>query len=260
MGDGDRFLPPPATVGLAWRCLSEAVGTAVLVGVGLSFVIGDFAAHSPVVALLPSLAARRALTGALFGATGMSVALSPVGKASGAHINPVVSVAFWVEGALPSRDLLAYVASQLLGAVIGCVPLLAWGRMGAGTSFAATYPGPAGVGAAFAGETVTTFCLIAGLLVFVGHRRLRRFTPFIFPPLYAVMVWLEAAYSGTSTNPARSLGPDVITGDFRAYWLYWLAPLAGTGLALAARRFLPYLSELEVTVARVAHFERGRLR
>jgi len=244
---------------LARRCASEAIGTALLLGVGLSVVIFDFGRGSPLASVLPSVAARRALTGLLFGATGMSIALSRVGKVSGAHINPVVSVAFWAEGALALPSMLAYVTSQLVGAVIGCVPLLAWGAMGASTGYAATVPGRAGTIAAFAGETVTTFVLVIALLCFVGNPKTRKFTPFIFPPMYAVMVWLEAVYSGTSTNPARSLGPDVISVDFQAYWLYWAAPLAGTVIALAARRYLPVLSRLEVTIARVAHFELGRI-
>jgi aquaporin Z len=234
-------------------------GTALLVLVGLSVVIFDFARSSPVVAALPAVADRRALTGLLFGATGMSIALSRVGKVSGAHINPVVSIAFWAEGALSLPALVAYVASQLIGAVLGCIPLLAWQAFGATVSLAATYPGPAGVEAAFVGETVTTFVLITGLLTFVGHHRLRRYTPFIFPPMYALMVWLEAAYSGTSTNPARSLGPDVVGLDLHSYWLYWLAPVLGTGFGLLARRFLPVLKDLEITIARLAHFERGRV-
>jgi aquaporin Z len=237
------------------KCISEFVGTAALIAVGLSVVIFDFAKGSPVAQAIPSIAARRALTGALFGATGMTIALSKVGKVSGAHINPVVSLAFWAERALPSKNVIAYIASQLAGAVVGSLPLLAWGAMGRSVDFAATQPGPAGTGAAFAGEMGTTFVLIAGLLGFVDHRRLRRFTPFIFPPMYAFMVWIEAAYSGTSTNPARSLGPDVITLAWHSYWLYWAAPVAGTVLALAARQAFPSLRGMERTIARRAHFE-----
>jgi len=240
-------------------CLSELIGTALLVGVGLSIVIVDFAPHGPLAAILPSVPIRRAITGLLFGATGMSIALSRVGKISGAHINPVISLAFWVEGSLPGRAVLPYMASQLLGAVIGAVPLLAWGSWGSSVGYGDTSPGPAGVGAAFAGEAISTFVLVVGVLVFVGHRRLRPFTPAIFPPMYAVLVWLEAAYSGTSTNPARSLGPDVVGLAWHDYWLYWAAPVAGTIVALLARRLLPWVRTLHVDVARVAHFEEHEL-
>ena len=250
---------PVATPSLARRCLAEGLGTALLVAVGLSIVIFNFGKGSPMAAALPSLAARRALTGFLFGATGMTIALSPIGKVSGAHINPVVSVAFWVERTLPLRAAAAYIASQVAGAVIGCVPLLLWGSMGSGVHFGATYPGPQGEATAFAGEVATTFVLAVRLLAFVGSLKLRRFTPLIFPPMYSVMVWLEALYSGTSTNPARSFGPDVVGADFHAYWLYIAAPLVGTAVALLARRAVGTFADWEVDVARVAHFELGNL-
>jgi len=249
-------LPPPDDTRLGRRCLSEFVGTALLVAVGLSIVIVDFGRGGPLAGVLASVAARRAVTGFFFGATGMCIALSPVGKVSGAHINPVVSLAFWAEGALPNRCVVPYMASQLAGAVLGAAPLLAWGALGRSVAYGATEPGPAGWVAALAGETATTFVLVLGVLTFVGHRKLRKLTPAIFPPMYGVMVWLEAAYSGTSTNPARSLGPDVIVLAWHAYWLYWAGPVLGTVLALVARRFLPVFRRLQIDVARLAHFER----
>jgi aquaporin Z len=236
-------------------CLSELVGTALLVAVGLSIVIFDEGRGSPLASVLHSAAARRALTGVLFGATGMTIALSPVGRVSGAHINPVVSLAFWFEKTLPTRTLVAFIASQLIGATVGALPLLLWGSMGRSISYGATAPGPEGVGLAFLGEVITTFVLIISVLCFVGHRRLRRYTPGIFPIIYCVMVWLEAPLSGTSTNPARSLGPDVITLAINRYWLYWAGPVLGTLLALVARRLLPVVRDLEVDIAKLGHFE-----
>jgi aquaporin Z len=96
---------------------------------------------------------------------------------------------------------------------------------------------------------------VAGLLVFVGHRRLRAFTPALFPPLYALLVWLEAPLSGASTNPARSLGPGVVAGNLHGWWIYWLGPLAGTVAAVALRRSLPWARSLEIGVAKVFHFQ-----
>ena len=189
----------------------------------------------------------------------MSIALSPVGRVSGAHINPVVSLAFWLEKALPTRAFVGFVASQLVGAVVGALPLLLWGQMGASDAYGATSPGPGGIGLAFLGEAITTFVLVILVVSFVGHERLRPYTPGIFPLLYCVMVFLEAPWSGTSTNPARSLGPDVIALSSHSYWLYWAAPVVGTIVALAVRRLLPVVQDLEVDVAKVAHFERNRL-
>src|SRR5512140_2039440 len=98
--------------------IAELVGTAVLVLVGLSLVIGMFGVGSPIASLLPSEAVRRAITGFLFGTTGALIALSPVGKVSGAHINPVVSVGFRLMGKLNLKMTLVYVSAQLLGGIL----------------------------------------------------------------------------------------------------------------------------------------------
>ncbi len=246
---------PADHAGLARLCLAEFAGTALLVAIGLSFVIFDFAKGSPVAAAVPSAAARRALTGGLFGATGMAIALSRVGRISGAHINPIVSLALWAERALPGRTLIAFASSQCAGAVVGALPLLLWGQRGQKLAYGATAPGAQGIGAAFAGEVATTFAMVGIVLTMVAHPRVRSYTPLVFPPLYCLMVYVEAPLSGTSTNPARSLGPDVIALAFHAYWLYVLAPMLGALLAVLARRSLPSVSGLRIDVAKLAHFE-----
>lgn len=235
--------------------LSELVGTALLVSVGLSAVILNFGAGSPMLALIPSAGLRRAVTGFLFGSTGALIAVSPVGKTSGAHINPAVTVAFWARGKLRWDHAAGYVIAQLAGAVLGALPLLLWGRLGRSIQFGATVPGTGyGVGLAFAGELATTLGLVVGLFVFVGHRRLRAFTPLLFPFLYAFMVWLEAPVSGTSTNPARTLGPAVIAGVWHAWWIYWIAPLLAAVLVAVANRYTVFRF-FEIEVAKLYHFE-----
>jgi len=237
---------------------SELIGTALLVGVGCSLVILDFGASSPVAVLLPDAGARRAVTGFLFGCVGALIAISPVGVVSGAHINPVVTFAFRLEGRMRGDVALGYVVAQLVGAGIGAVPLLLWGATGASVAYGATVPGPAGPWVAVLGEAGATFCLVAGLLLFVGHPRLRGFTPALFPVLYALLVWLEAPLSGTSTNPARSLGPGLVAGDLHGWWIYWLGPLAGTLAAVWLRKVLPMARSFEIRVAKVFHFQHDR--
>ena len=244
---------------LPWKLfVAEAAGTALLLGVGLSIVIFDFGSGSPMVRLLPDAALRRLITGFLFGTTGAAIALSPLGKESGAHINPVVTLAFWLMGKLKVRHALGYVAAQMAGAVLGALPLLAWGAMGRSVAFGATEPGAAyGAVWALAGETVTSFALVFGLFLFLRHVSLKRFTPALFPPLYAIMVWLEAPISGTSTNPARSFGPSLIAGVWNGWWIYWLGPLIGTLIAVALYHGAGLRREA-ITVAKIFHFEHDR--
>ncbi|MEJ2420796.1 MAG: aquaporin [Acidobacteriota bacterium] len=235
--------------------LSEFVGTFLLVGLGVGVVILDFGKGSPVLRLLPDPGLRRLVTGFIFGSVGGLIAVSPVGKASGAHINPVVTFAFRLEGKLSTGQALAYVSAQMLGAAAGGLALLPWGTVGSSIQYGGTFPGPGWTPwEAALGEAAATFGLIAGLFFFLGRKKLRRFTPLLFPFLYAVMVWLEAPLSGTSTNPARSFGPSLVSGDWRSWWVYWAGPVAGTLAALAVhRRHL--LGRLEVEVAKLYHFE-----
>src|SRR5512134_3620627 len=109
------------------KFVSEAVGTAVLLLIGLSLVILMFCAGSPMRRVVPDEALRRAIAGFLFGTTGALIALSAVGRESGAHVNPVVTLGFWLMGKLSARTALGYVVAQLAGACIGVLPLLAWG-------------------------------------------------------------------------------------------------------------------------------------
>lgn len=244
---------------IPWQTyVSEFVGTALLIGVGISFVILNFGDGSPVATWLPNAGLRRAITGFLFGSTGALIAVSPVGKISGAHINPVVTLAFHLKGKLARRDSMNYILAQFAGAVAGALPLWIWGQMGRSIDFGVTVPGPHySAWAALWGETVTTIGLIVGLFVFLGHKRLRQFTPLLFPFLYALMVWLEAPVSGTSTNPARSLGPAVIADVWTGWWIYLIGPLAGMLIGVSLHEFT-WLKELKIEVAKIYHFEHDR--
>lgn len=234
--------------------MSELIGTAALVAVGCSFVVVDFAPNSPVTHWIVSDGLRRAITGFLFGSTGGLIAVSRIGKVSGAHINPVVTLAFWLQKKLSAKLVLVYVAGQCLGATLGASLLLLWGAWAHATHDAATIPGPDGAVAALGGETAATFCLIAGLFLFLGHRRLRHYTPALFPALYAFLVWIEAPLSGTSTNPARTLGPAIIAATWTGWWVYVLGPLLGALLGWGfLNQLLPRIQG-EITVAKLYHF------
>ena len=235
--------------------LSECIGTALLVLIGLSIVIFINGQGSPVLELIPNASVRRALSGFLFGTVGCLITLSPVGEISGAHINPVVSIAFWLHKTMRFGNMAGFIVAQMAGAALGCLPLLLWGAQGASIQYGATLPN--GLMAAFWGEVWTSFCLIAVILFFTGHPRLKRFTPFMMPIIYCFMVLVEASASGTSTNPARSFGPAIISTVWTGYWLYWLAPLTGTLLASLAFNF-GWLKFFRPEVAKLYHFNKYR--
>ena len=237
--------------------LSEVIGTAALVAGGLSVVIVMFGDGSPVGRLVPTEWLRSAVTGFLFGCVGTAVTLSPVGKESGAHINPAVTMAFWLMRKLDSRAAVGYVVAQLAGACLGALPLLAWGSMGHSVAFGATIPGADhSTAMVVMGEAVTTFGLVATLCICLGFRRLRPYTPFVIPFLYAVMVPLESHISGTSTNPARTFGPALISGRWDGWWIYWVGPMLGMLAAIVACSALAR----HIEVAKLYHFGADRRR
>ncbi len=253
-GGGHARLTPRSTL---WKLAgAELLGTALLLGAGLSLVILDFGAGSPVVRWLPSPGARRALTGFFFGCIGGGIALSGLGKISGAHLNPVVTLAFWAKKRMTAGLACGYGLAQLAGAALGALPLLLWGRMGRGLGYGGTWPGPGvSVWMAVGGEAAATFALLAGLFLFLGRPRLRPFTPALFPFLYAWLVWWEAPLSGTSTNPARSFGPALVSENWRAWWVYWLGPGLGFLIALGVHELAGLETKLRVGIAKIYHFE-----
>jgi aquaporin Z len=236
-----------------WRLFfSEVLGTAALVLGGLSIVIVMFGAGSPMPDLVPNERLRTALTAFLFGCVGAAIALSRVGTESGAHINPAVTMGFWLMRKLDARAAVGYIVAQLLGACLGALPLLAWGSTGRSVMFGATIPGEGySMATVVMGEAVTTFGLVATLCIFLGFRHLRPYTPFTMPLLYAVMVPLEAHISVTSTNPARTLGPALISGRWDGWWIYWVGPMIGM---LAAVLVCSRLAR-RIEVAKLYHFE-----
>jgi len=124
--------------------------------------------------------------------------------------------------------------------------------MGRSIDFGVTIPGEGySLDTVLLGEVITTFTMVSLLVLFIGFRSIRMFTPYMFPILYAIMVPLEADISGISTNPARSLGPAVISGQWEGWWIYLIGPVAGALLASLACSLLAK----RITIAKLYHFD-----
>lgn len=234
--------------------MAEFVGTALLVGVGCTWVVLDLKTGGTVSRWIPSEGARRALTGFLFGSTGCLITLSPIGKISGAHINPAVTLGFWIRRRIESTTAIGYIIAQVAGGIVGAWGLGIWGSSTKQMQYAATVPGRGGDWVAALGEVGATFLLVVLLFSFLGHVRLRNFVPYLLPVLYAILVWIEAPISGTSTNPARSVGPELMTGMWNGWWVYWLGPLVGAMLAVSVLHVARPITKWEIQVAKMYHF------
>ena len=215
--------------------ICEFLGTAIMLFIGISAVALMWAPGSPM-PVVPQPALRRLITGLLFAGGATLVVYSPLGQRSGGHINPAVTLAFWRLGKVPTRDAMAYVFAQFAGALAGTVAAgLAWRELTPAVQYAATTPGdgyPAW--GALVAETAITFLLVFTIFVCVNLPRVAPRTGLIAGALVAVLVMIEAPVSGTSLNPARTLGPAIVVPLYRDVWLYVVGPCLGALLAVAA--------------------------
>ncbi len=245
--------PQPGLHPVEWSC--ELLGTALLLLGGLSAVCLDFGPHSPLRGLTSSV--RLLLTGLLFAGTGSLLAISPLGRRSGAHLNPVVTLAFWTQRKVHPHDLAGYVGGQLLGAVLGTAAVAGlWGGEARAVHLGATAPGRGLTGpAAMLVEAAMTAVLVLVLLLMTSSARTARWTALVLWPVIAALVWQGAPYTGTSLNPARSLGPALLAPLLGPYWVYVAGPLLGGALAVAG---FALLRDRQVLTAKLFHDPRYR--
>lgn len=207
-----------------WRRLfSEALGTfmLVLVAAGAGMMAQAF----------PDTISRAAAVVAP-GLMVMGVILF-MGKVSGAHLNPAVSVAFALRGDFPAWRVPGYVLVQLLGATLACLFLES--VIGVSATFGSNYPaaGFSG-GAAFWMEFVLTLGLVSVILgTASGAQNVGLFGALGVGGYIALAGLWGSPISGTSMNPARTFGPDLVGGDFSHFWVYVAGPLAGAVAAVA---------------------------
>jgi aquaporin Z len=161
----------------------------------------------------------------------MAIILS-MGAVSGAHLNPVVSIAFALRGDFPWKRVPGYIGVQLLGATLACLFLLA--VFGNVEHLGATLPGP-GYKAwqAFMMEIALTATLVSVILGTASSAQNVGTIGALGVGGYIALAGLWAApVSGTSMNPARSFGPALVSGDWTAYWVYVSGPLIGAAVAV----------------------------
>ena len=219
---------------------AELIGTAFNIFVGFSIITFDFGKGLPMEHLVPNSSVRLLINGLIFAGSGSLFAISPLGKLSGAHLNPCLSLAFWVQGKMYKQDLVGYIIAQFLGASVGTwLVVVVWGRYAASVNNGVTLPGDGyALWYVFLAEVLMTCLLVLSIFIFLSSRRLMRWTPLMTWLLVALMVWQGAPISGTSLNTARSIGPALVTPLWRDQWLYCVAPPLGALLAVGIFQLL----------------------
>lgn len=182
-----------------------------------------------------SLQARVALVGAGVAVVVWLLIISPLGRRTGGHMNPAVTLAMWGYGVFPIEGVPAYIAAQLAGSTLGVI--VGEGVWGASArrppvSDAVIQPAPGWSGLALFGVEaagMTVILLVIGWLL--AHPRLTRQTPIVVGLLVGGAIAGLGTFSGGSENPARQFGPALISGQARFLWIYLLAPMVGACLA-----------------------------
>ncbi|SFT91095.1 aquaporin Z [Arthrobacter sp. ov118] len=155
-----------------------------------------------------------------------------MGKISGAHLNPAVSIAFALRGDFPWRRVPGYIVVQLIGATLACLLLQA--VIGVSTTSGSNYPAPEySAGAAFWMEALLTLGLVSVILgTASGAQNVGLLGAFGVGGYIALAGLWGSPISGTSMNPARTFGPDLASGNFSDYWVYAAGPLVGAVAAV----------------------------
>ena len=209
---------------------------------------------SPIHRAIPSDFLRRALTGIAMGLTAFSLVHSPMGRRSGAHMNPSFTLMFLRLKKIAPWDACFYAIGQFLGGFAGVlVSWLAFGTRLAHekVNYAATLPGTAGVRVAFVAELSISFLLALTVLLVSNHWRLSRLTPYFSASLIAAYITFEAPSSGMNMNPARTLGSAILPHAFRAIWIYFVAP--PIGMLQASELYLRLRSGAHIYCAKLDH-------
>jgi MIP family channel proteins len=207
--------------------LAEFIGTFVLIFAGTGAVMVNTLSNGAVTHLGISI---------VFGAV-VTALIYSLGHISGAHFNPAVTLAFWSGGFFRRSLVLPYILAQVLGAITASGLLrISLGMVG---NLGATIPRNKDWLQALILETVLTFIL---MLVIFGSGLDRR-APIGFAGIaIGLTVALEAAcmgpITGASMNPARSIAPALVGGNWQHQWVYWIAPIAGAQLAMVTYRHL----------------------
>lgn len=185
--------------------------------------------------LLPSSALRRFLMGISMGATAILIIRSPMGRRSGAHFNPAITLTYLRLGKIGKWDAGFYVVSHFIGGIcgVGLSALCLRGSLAVPTvDYAVTVPVVTvprwgGTVAAFCAEFFMAALLMLVVLWFSNRPPLAQYTSYLVGVLIVFYVFAFAPVSGFSINPARTTGSAVFANVWTAVWLYFVAPLLG---------------------------------
>lgn len=197
--------------------------------------------------LLVYIGAGSAMFFDILGLVGVSLAFGfivaavvyALGNVSGAHINPAVTVALWVSGIIKAKQAILYIIAQILGAIVAALLMLyTLSGSGSGLGVTALADTITPVGGVIT-EAIATFILV--LTVFgtaVGKGKNLNMAGLIIGLVVSAVIFTTGPVTNTSINPARSIGPAIVAGDFTNLWVYIVGPILGGIIAAWVFKYL----------------------
>lgn len=159
-----------------------------------------------------------------------------LGDISGAHLNPAVTLNFWLAGRFERHKILPYILAQTAGAILAC--LLLRFLFPTNPTLGATLPTGSAM-QSFILEFVMTWLLMLVILnVSTGAKEKGITAGIAIGSVIALEAMFGGPISGASMNPARSLGPALVSGNLQHLWVYLLAPTLGGALAILCFRLI----------------------
>lgn len=206
-----------STYGLLRKAVADGLGTFALVFAGCGAVVVD----------AQTQALGHLGVSLVFGLV-VGVMIFATGHVSGAHFNPAVTVAFATTGSFPWREVPAYLFAQLLAAILASGVVL--GLIGSDAGLGATVPSVS-VEAALGLEVIFTFFLMFVIKsVATDSRAAGNVAALAIGGTVGLCALMGGPLTGASMNPARSLGPALVSGQLGHLWLYLSAPFVGAVL------------------------------
>ena len=237
----------------------EAAELALFMLSACVFTVLLFHPSSPLFHSFPNEILRRAAMGVAMGSTAIAIIFSPLGKRSGAHFNPSVTLTFFRLGKVRPWDACFYVVAQFIGGIAGVVVatlLLGPAVADRHVNYATTQPGPQGPFVAFIAELIISFVLMSVVLRVSNTKKLARWTGLFAGALVATYITFESPISGMSMNPARTFGSAFGASIWMSLWIYFVAP--PVGMLLAAEIFTRGKTRRSALCAKFHHYNNQR--
>ena len=232
-----------AVVQLGRHTAYELILTSILL-FGVASIVRWVIGPSVISRAIPQIHGELVLVGVAVALLLAGLILSPLGRASGGHMNPAISLTMWRFGVFPGAGVVPYTVAQLLGSVVGVLAArVVWGEVIAERPvvYAALQPGPLWtIAELFATETVSMAVIVLIVGICLADDRVARFVPWVVGVLIGTAIAVLGTSTGGSVNPARQFGPAVMSGETHFLWVYLLAPMVGAVIGAWLRQTIQH--------------------